>query len=579
MTKLTTATDRTEVSAAGSTVTASVRIQPGMADEDVTRHIALCLDTSGSMAGEKIEQVCEGVRWVFGYLADDDYLSIVSFDDEVEVLLEGTRWGDVTLDDAEALVDELSPGGGTDILAGLEAAYGTLSNLPAGPDVGRRILLLSDGRDETPVDSFADFARHVRREDGIAVPAAGIGDDYDEDVIRTVGTASDGEWVHLSRPTDIENFFGRKVESLRTVVAPNPNLELLLPRGAVFRDAFLRHPQVRDANYEVTDNLVRVFLPDLLEFELQEVVMSIDSPPCEVGRRYTLADVTLHTREDSTQELVEVDCVPADAGDVAGVDSAEVATNAVETRIRKAAAEGDVDRAATILKEATGVELEGFEDVSTRVRGGGEAAGHAVEVDDDTAIRGQDPGSPGPADAGDEETQIRGQGPGSPGAADVADAGDEETQIRGKGAGSPGVADAGDEETQIRGKGAGSPGAADAGDEETQIRGKGPGSPDEADAADAGAEETQIRGKGPGSPDAADAGTEETQIRGDSPGSPGAADAGDEETQIRRSGVQDVSDVVDDETVDAWQTMIERAATGDREAKYETTKIEGPDER
>ncbi|PSP50760.1 hypothetical protein BRC60_04750 [Halobacteriales archaeon QH_1_68_42] len=245
MTKLRAQLDRGQVAASGSTVTGSVRIQPGSTDADAQRHIALCLDTSGSMSGEKIERVREGVRWVFGYLAEDDYLSIVAFDDDAEVVLPATRWGALALDEAEGVVERLRAGGGTDILAGLEAAYATLADLPTGPDVGRRILLLSDGRDETPTEEFAAFARRVRREDAIAIPAAGIGKFYDEATVRAVATASDAEWVHLSRAADIENFFGRKVETLRTVVAPSPNLEIGLPEGATIGDLYLRRP--RDA--------------------------------------------------------------------------------------------------------------------------------------------------------------------------------------------------------------------------------------------------------------------------------------------------------------------------------------------
>ena len=364
MTKLRAQLDRGQVAAGGSTVTGSVRIQPGSTDADAQRHIALCLDTSGSMSGEKIERVREGVRWVFGYLAEDDYLSIVAFDDDVEGVLPATRWGTLALDEAEGVVEGVRAGGGTDILAGLEAAYATLADLPTGPNVGRRILLLSDGRDETPTEEFAAFARRVRREDAIAIPAAGIGKFYDEATVRTVATASDAEWVHLSRAADIENFFGRKVETLRTVVAPSPNLEIGLPEGATIGDLYLRRPQVRDANFEHAGGAVRVFLPDLLEFETQELVFTVETPPCEAGGRFTLVDVTLNTAGESTGAAVAVDCV-ADPEAETGVEATEVAVRHVETMVRKAAGDGDLDRAETLLREATGEE---FDDAATRIR-------------------------------------------------------------------------------------------------------------------------------------------------------------------------------------------------------------------
>ena len=448
MTKLTAELDRAEVAASGSSVTGSVRIEPGMTDADAKRHIALCLDTSGSMSGEKIERVREGVRWVFGYLAEDDYLSIVGFDDDVEVLMPATRWGTVALDDADAVVQDLQAGGGTDILAGLEAAYDTLADLEPGPDVGRRILLLSDGRDETPTESFAEFARRIRREDGIAIPAAGIGDFYDEATIRAVATASDAEWVHLARAADIENFFGRKVETLRTVVAPSPNLELGLPTGAEVGEVYLRRPQVREANFESVGDTVRVFLPDLLEFETQEVVFTVETPPCEAGGRFTLVDVTLNTPGEAAGTAVDVDCVDDPAGGTRP-KSTEVAVRHVDTMVREAAGDGDLDRAATILQQATG----DLPDEATRIAGedsGADQGPAEGEADAGPAEGEADPGTAGGEASdplGEEATRIAGGGPGERDASDdVADSdalGGEATQIRG---GVPDVSDA-DEET------------------------------------------------------------------------------------------------------------------------------------
>mgnify|MGYP000347778753 CR=1 FL=1 len=436
MTKLTAELDRAQVAASGSSVTGSVRIEPGMVEADAQRHIALCLDTSGSMSGEKIEQVREGVRWVFGYLAEDDYLSIVAFDDDVEVVLPATRWGTIALDDADEAVQDLQAGGGTDILAGLEVAHDTLADLPTGPDVGRRILLLSDGRDETPTEAFAEFARRVRRDDGIAIPAAGIGDFYDEDTIRAVATASDAEWVHLAQAADIENFFGRKVETLRTVVAPSPNLEIGLPEGASIHDVYLRRPQVRDANYEWVGDTVRVFLPDLLEFETQEVVFTVETPPCAAGGQFTLVDVTLNTPAEAASTAVDVECVTDPTGDTR-VESTEVAVRHVETMVRNAAGEGDVDRAETILRQATEGGGSGDLDAQeTQIAGGPEADGEPMD-DQETRIAG----GPGEDRMDDQETRIAGGSedagdpPGGPGQGDTTAGGDdfggEETKIRG----------------------------------------------------------------------------------------------------------------------------------------------------
>lgn len=359
MPELVTEVERPSVPASGATVATSIAIQPGGQEDDVTRQLVVCVDTSGSMSGEKIEHVRDGIRWVFGYLDDDDYLGIVSFDDEPRVVLPAQRWGDLSRSTADDAVDSLTTGGGTDILGGLELAHETLTGLPEGAEVGRRILLLSDGRDEVPVEQFGELARRYRREDGISIPAAGIGKFYDEDVVRAIGTGSDGEWVHLSRPADIEDFFGREVEDLRTVVAPNPFLELDLVAGADVEEVMLRTPQVQDANHVREGDAVRVFVPDLVEFEQQEVVLQLTVPPGTAGSEETVAAVSLQTPETVAEAPIVVEYSDDPVDLETRIERVDLKHK--DTMIRKAASAGEIDEAETIIEQAT--EIHSEEDV------------------------------------------------------------------------------------------------------------------------------------------------------------------------------------------------------------------------
>jgi len=78
----------------GAKITAEIDVEPGEQDANVRRHVALCIDTSGSMGGAKIQQARDGAAWVFGLLEDDDYVSLVGFDTEATVHIPTTRWGD-----------------------------------------------------------------------------------------------------------------------------------------------------------------------------------------------------------------------------------------------------------------------------------------------------------------------------------------------------------------------------------------------------------------------------------------------------------------------------------------------------
>src|SRR6516225_3157800 len=57
-------------------------------------NLAVVLDRSGSMTGAKIEKARQAACVAIDQLADDDYFSLVIFDDETELLLPPARVGD-----------------------------------------------------------------------------------------------------------------------------------------------------------------------------------------------------------------------------------------------------------------------------------------------------------------------------------------------------------------------------------------------------------------------------------------------------------------------------------------------------
>lgn len=288
----------------GGGVSCEVTVDPGPREETAERHVAICVDTSGSMDfNGKLDQVRDATNLVFGLLNDVDYLSIVSFDADVDVVVEATQWGDLDRAEAERLVEGLEARGGTDLYAGLEAARDELAGLGDGEDVTKRILLLSDGRD-TGRDhpEFRTLARDVADE-GISIYSAGIGTHYDKDSIQALGEASQGRWTHVTRPTDIRSFFGDVVQEASSVVANNPRLVIEPVPGAEIAEVYRRTPQVQEVEPEYEDGDVVVGLPDLQEDEQQQVVLKMDAPGQEVGSSHLLANVGVEagSRSASTE--------------------------------------------------------------------------------------------------------------------------------------------------------------------------------------------------------------------------------------------------------------------------------------
>ncbi|WP_435344638.1 vWA domain-containing protein [Haloarchaeobius sp. HRN-SO-5] len=267
------------------------------------------MDTSGSMDFQgKLDQVRDSIFLVFGLLGEDDYLSIVSFDNEIDVIMDAKRWGDVDREMAERLLEELEARGGTDLYSGVEEARDTLKGL-GGEDeeVTKRILLLSDGRDtERDVSEFNELARSVA-EEGISIYSAGIGTYYDKEVIRLLGEDTQGQWTHVNRPTDIRSFFGDVVQAASSVVANSPQLVIDPAPGTEIAEVYRRSPQVQEVTPEYEDGDIIIGLPDLQEDQQQTVVLKMDAPGRDVGSEHALATVGLEagSRSASTEVSVE----------------------------------------------------------------------------------------------------------------------------------------------------------------------------------------------------------------------------------------------------------------------------------
>lgn len=358
-------------------ITGRITVDPGIQTSQPDLQIAIVVDTSGSMAGSRIETAREGAKRALGYLGEDDVLTVVGFDSDASVAMDATRFGDATRSDVESAIDDLTSGGGTDIHGGLELAAEQLRELPTDENTVRRVLLLSDGKDN--VRGPEDFERQARDidEHGIRIRAAGIGDEYDEETIRTLGSTSRGQWSHIEEPAEIQEFFGDALDDAETVVGTDAELRMDIADGVEFTEVYRAMPQVQeiDVEYEGTNEAL-VKLPDLLERETQKVMMRIRVPGRSSSETLNLADVSLDAGGKSAGGSLAVEYT--DDGDLLGIEHDEVSLELDETRVRNELGEGNVEEAQTRVdkmkdKHGETAEVDDLEEGVTRVAEGGRA--------------------------------------------------------------------------------------------------------------------------------------------------------------------------------------------------------------
>jgi Ca-activated chloride channel family protein len=120
------------------------------------------LDVSGSMKGDKLRVLQQGVAQAIERLRPEDRFQVLAFNNGHRFV--GRDWsapGSPAAEDALARVRELQADGGTNIFGALDAAYAKLD-----ADRPSAIILVSDGVANTGPHEYRDFIAMAKRHDG-----------------------------------------------------------------------------------------------------------------------------------------------------------------------------------------------------------------------------------------------------------------------------------------------------------------------------------------------------------------------------------------------------------------------------
>jgi Ca-activated chloride channel family protein len=197
--------------------------------------LALVMDISGSMSGQKIVEARTAVQQMLERMHADDQVAVILYDHEVQTLQPLARVGSVR---AELLtrVAQIEARGGTIIPPALEAGARALENAP--PHLVRRVVLLSDGQDGSGVTHavLAESLR-TRANRGIAASALGIGADYDESFMTTVANAGRGNYGFMANGEQLATFLRRELDEAAQTVVDGLVATVSLPPGFRLRQA------------------------------------------------------------------------------------------------------------------------------------------------------------------------------------------------------------------------------------------------------------------------------------------------------------------------------------------------------
>jgi len=335
-----------------TSIFADVRVvadQVGSRDEKrAPISLAVVLDTSGSMSGEKIEEARRSVLRLISEMRDDDEIAVVRYSDSSELVQPLARVGSVR-GPLSSRIRQLDAAGGTNIPGGLSHGARALDEAARGRV--RRIVLVSDGLDNTRAQ--AEGLARTSFASGITVSSMGIGLDFDESYMGSLAQNGHGNFAFVKDGASLASFLHRELEETATTTIENARVHLRLPEGTRFVSA-------SGADAVVTGSDVELVMGSLFAGDERRVVVELTA----VGRSGNSSrDFDAHatwspvgssermTARASRLTLLSTnDASEVERGKDGSVMASAVSVLASRRQVEAAAAyaQGDVTRAAQI---------------------------------------------------------------------------------------------------------------------------------------------------------------------------------------------------------------------------------------
>ncbi len=276
---------RDRVQATGSTQMAYIMVEARPSDQPVqTRmplNLALVLDHSGSMKGAKLSAVKDAVKLVVDHMDPQDLISVVIFDDNVQVIVPAQPASDKL--GLKSRVDSIRDGGGTAMSLGMNVGLTELRK-HAGPSLVNRMVLLTDGVTYGDADRCRRIADDAGAA-GIGIYPLGIGADWDEDLLDNIGMRSSGMPAEfIRRPDDALGLFSQQLQSAAAVTVRNTQITLRLAAGVTPKRAVKVLPIIAETPSQgLSDREALVQIGDVERGTPQAVLFELMVEPKPVG--------------------------------------------------------------------------------------------------------------------------------------------------------------------------------------------------------------------------------------------------------------------------------------------------------
>lgn len=248
-------------------------------------NIAIVLDKSGSMRGDKLENAKEAAKMAVDLLNENDIISIISYDSTVNVLVPATKVSDKT--SIHRAISRMRSNGNTALFAGVSKGAAEIRKF-LSKDRVNRVILLSDGQANVGPSTATELGElgASLSKDGITVTTIGLGTGYNEDLMANLAGFSDGNHAFVENAEDLAKVFKYEFGDVLSVVAQDVEIIIKLNKD-------IRPIRILGRDGTILGQMVKTNMSQLYSEQEKYLLLEVEVPAGKAMQKIALADVNV----------------------------------------------------------------------------------------------------------------------------------------------------------------------------------------------------------------------------------------------------------------------------------------------
>lgn len=236
-------------------------------------NLALVIDRSGSMSGEKLEYVKQAGAFVIDRLEENDRCALVAYDDQVQLLSSSIKMTGANRNEMKRLIRDIRIGGSTNLSGGWLQGCHEVAEAAEEKTINRT-LLLTDGLANVGITDLEELAMHARElaSRGVTTSTFGVGLGFNEHLLEAMSNQGRGNFYFIETPMQIPDIFLKEFNELATITASDVEIELEIL-------AQVNIELLGGWANEKKDGKFRIFAGNLYSGQTQEIFLKVLTPP------------------------------------------------------------------------------------------------------------------------------------------------------------------------------------------------------------------------------------------------------------------------------------------------------------